>query len=175
MTPPESFTSALTAQFGGRFRCRWSQARHRWQLEKKVATAILPPAPVDPRNDDIIRAVDGYDFYAEVCPGTTTACEHCGGDMKATIRSFTRTTCERCGEKSIACFWPLTDSLLEQLRSTDPDRGGYRRLKEELAQATIERKRKQLQQRQEAFFGVLEDARFWMHEKVGYGSRKAAR
>lgn len=175
MHAPESFVRSLTDQFGGRFRVRWSQSRHRWQLECKVATTILAPSPVDPRDDDMIRAVDGYDYYAEVCPGTLTPCEHCGKDMQATVREFRRIECPHCREKSIACFWPLTDSLLEQLRSTDPNRGGYARIKQEFAQAKIEKQRKQMFARQEALYAAISDARFWMHEKVGYGNHKAAR
>jgi hypothetical protein len=175
MTPPESFVRSLHSQFDGRFRVRWSNTRMRWQLEVKAAAAIIPPAPIDPRDDDLIRAVDGYDFFCEVCPGTLTPCEHCGGDLKAAFQKFTRVKCERCGEGSFACHWDLSDSLLQHIRSTDPNRGGYLRIKHELAQGKIERRRKQLQARQEAFYGVLEDARFWMHEKVGYGNTKAAR
>jgi hypothetical protein len=95
--------------------------------------------------------------------------------MQAAVREFKRMLCSHCGEKSIACFWPLTDSLLEQIRSTDPNRGGYLRIQYELNHAKTERLRKQMFARQEALYAALSDARFWMHEKVGYGNRKAAR
>lgn len=175
MQAPESFVKSLDSQFGGRFRVRWSPSRHRWQLECKVATTILPPAPIDPRDDDLIRAVDGYDFFCEVCPGTLTPCEHCHRGMKASFQRFDRVTCEQCGHKSFACHWELSDSLLQHIRYTDPNRGGYDRIKDEFTQAKLEKQRKQAFARQEALYGAIADARFWMHEKVGYGNRKAAR
>lgn len=126
---PESFSRALAAQFNGRFRVRYSVKRHTWQIEEKCDVARLAPIEIDSADDDLIRAVDGFSFFAEVTQGTTCLCPRCGQDTFAIPRAFQATECSKCGKKSIRCFWPLDDSLLEHMRSTDPNRGGYERLR----------------------------------------------
>lgn len=127
---PESFSRALDRQFDGRFRARFSVKRQTFQLEERCDVARLPPIEIDSADDDLIRAVDGYSFFAEVTPGTACLCPRCGQDTFAVVRAFRATACSKCGKKSIRCFWPLEESLLEHIRSTDPNRGGYDRLKQ---------------------------------------------
>lgn len=125
---PESFSRALDRQFDSRFRVRFSVKRQTFQLEERCDIARLPPIEIDAADDHLIRAVDGYSFFAEVTPGTTCLCPRCGQDTFAVVREFRSTPCSKCGLKSVRCYWPLEESLLEHLRSTDPNRGAYERL-----------------------------------------------
>lgn len=122
---PESFARSLHDQFDGRFRVRWSVKTHRYQLEEKLRCAVLPPIHIEADDDDLIRAVDGYGVFAQVTPGTLTPCMNCGKDRHATVRDFVASACAHCGDRAIVVFWPLDESLLQHLRYTDPNRGGY--------------------------------------------------
>lgn len=122
---PDSFAWSLHDQFDGKFRVRWSVKTLRFQIEEKLRCAVLPPIHIEADDDDLIRAVEGYGCFAEVCPGTLTPCGRCGKDRHATVRDFIATACAHCGDRAIAVFWPLDDSLLQHLRYTDPNRGGY--------------------------------------------------
>lgn len=127
---PESFSRALDRQFDGRFRVRFSIKRQTWQLEEKCDVARLPPVEIDPADDDLIRAVDGYSYFAEVAPGTTCRCPRCGRDSAAVVKAFRATACNKCGLKSVRAYWPLDDTLLEHIRETDPRRGATERLRQ---------------------------------------------
>lgn len=164
---PESFSRALNRQFDGRFRVRFSVKRQTFQIEEKCDVARLAPIEIDAADDHLIRAVDGYSFFAEVTPGTTCLCNRCGQDTYAVSKEFRSTVCPRCTKKSIRCYWPLDDSLLEHLRSTDPRRGAYERLaagrdyNKKLTNARIE------SQFREARAVAVDDARVDI-PKVGY-------
>lgn len=140
---PSGFAESLRVQLDGRFRVRFSRKVKRFQLEEKLQCAILPPIYVAPDDDDTIRAIDGYGFFAEVSPGTLTPCSRCGKDRHTAFKEFMATACEHCGDKdSGAVHWPLDDSLLEHLRKTDPRRGAHERFK---SMRGMNEKRKQLE------------------------------
>jgi hypothetical protein len=133
--PPE-FTKQLAREYPN-YRIRWSPVRHRWQLEEKVGRGIAD-FPIDPLHDstverrknsydDLIRVKDGYILWVEVAPGSITPCPTCGADMKAVHYEFTQVKCPSCTDKVVTGFFPLNESLLDVLRSTDPNRGGYDR------------------------------------------------
>jgi hypothetical protein len=145
--PPE-FLTRLQHEFAGRFRVRWSPIRHRWQVEEKVDSGSVDVPLVDDRDhDDWHRTRDGYVLYAEISPGTTTPCpsivDHlgtvCGADMKAEPYALKQVPCPSCGQKTVTGFFPLGEALLEQLRFTDPNRGGYERNHPRLIRARNER------------------------------------
>lgn len=135
-TAPSEFTRQLAREYPN-YRLRWSPVRHRWQLEEKVGRGIadfpldaLHDSTVERRKnsyDDLIRVKDGYMLWVEVAPGTTTPCPTCGGDMKAVPYEFTQVKCPVCGDKVATGFFPLNESLLDVLRMTDPNRGGFDR------------------------------------------------
>jgi hypothetical protein len=139
MQAPESFVRSLDYQFGGKFRVRFSDRRHRWQIEQRVASdvaAALPPMGNDAQHsytDDTIRYHDGYTLFAEIAPGTLTPCGNdltdeaghktCGQDLKIPFaRKFGVLTCPACEAHHTVAHWPLDESLLEHIRSTDPER-----------------------------------------------------
>lgn len=172
MRAPDSFVQALTSQSDGRFRVRFSLKRQTWQLEEKCDVARLPPIYLDSLDDDAIRATDGYSFFAEVTPGTRCLCPRCGQETFAVVREFRATPCSKCGLKSIRCFWPLGDSLLEHLRQADPNRGAYERLRKDrdfnrrlIADRLASRQR-------EARAVSVDDARVDI-AKVGYTGRES--
>lgn len=139
MQAPESFVRSLQFQFGGKFRVRWSPRRQRWQIEQRIhsdVSAALPPIGGDGQHtfdDDAIRYHDGYHYFCEVSPGTLTPCGQvvqdevfthpCPQDLKIPfMRKFGVLTCPACEANHTVAHWPLDDSLIEHIRSTDPER-----------------------------------------------------
>ncbi len=174
--PPE-FLKALEAQHHGEFRVRWSPVRFRWQVEQKVGRGFAEaPLVDDQHHDDYHRVRDGYVLYAEIAPGTTTPCPTvlddrgtvCGHDMKAVPYELKQVECPNCKQKTVTGFFPLGDRLLEQLRSTDPNRGGYERNHPKvLRAANLQAKRlKAAAAKREAFACGVDDAKFFI-PKVG--------
>lgn len=142
---PDWFQRQLKQEHDGRLRIRWSPARLRWQIEQKVDTAKLPPFRIDPLDDDVVRAFDGYAPVCEVCPGTTSPCSNTSSDNKSACRhpltvpvgKFTAIKCSKCKSEGrnggqIVAFFELNDSLLVHLRTIDPSRGAYDRTREKL-------------------------------------------
>ncbi len=136
MRAPEQFVEQLEAEFPG-YRIRWSHTRKRWQIEQQVGRGALPTFRVDPNDDHVVRARDGYWLVCEVCPGTTTPCPDCGVDLKAPALKFAEVVCEACKAvgfdgRIMAGYFPLSESLLDHLRSTDPKRGALERMADQL-------------------------------------------
>jgi hypothetical protein len=146
MQAPESFVRSLQTQFAGKFRVRWSHNRQRWQIEQRIASDVstpLPPITGDAASlfdDDAIRFHDGYHYFCEVAPGTLTPCRQmvqdevfryeCKQDLKIPfMRKFGVLTCPACEANHTVAHWPLDDSLLEHIRSTDPERNPELRTK----------------------------------------------
>jgi hypothetical protein len=172
--PPE-FLKALDREFHGQFRCRWSPVRHRWQVEQKVGTGTAETPLVDDQyHDDWHRVRDGYVLYAEIAPGTLTPCPHCGADMKAEPFVLKQIPCGSCANKTVTGFFPLGEALLTQLRSTDPNRGGYERNHPKILRAAdAQRKRlKAAAAYREARACGVDDARFYI-PKVGATNRES--
>lgn len=118
---------------------RWSPRRQRWQIEQRVhsdVSAPLPPIGGDGQytfDDDAIRYHDGYHYFAEVSPGTLTPCGQevkdevftypCRQDLKIPVmRHFGVLKCPACEASHTVAHWPLDDTLIEHIRSTDPER-----------------------------------------------------
>lgn len=176
---PADFVRALDREFNGRFRVRWSPVRHRWQVEEKVGQGYLDtPLVDDAHHDDWHRVRDGYTLYAEIAPGTTTPCPTivddwgtvCGADMKAEPYVLKQIKCATCGQGTNTGFFPLGEPLLEQLRFTDPNRGGYERNHPRLLRAANERRQrlKAMAARRESNARGVDDAKFFI-PKVALG------
>lgn len=135
---PVEFKERFLAEFPD-YRIRWSLKRQRWAIEQRCGRGALPPVSVDPHDDGMIRACDGYWLVMEFQPGDRMPCrarverdQRCGGVMKVPMRKSAEAVCEVCRSKKrdgrqMAAYWPFDECLLEKLRHTDPLRGGIQR------------------------------------------------
>lgn len=137
MTAPRWFLDALDRDFGGRLRLRWSPSRGEWHIEQRTGRGKILPRYVSERDDELIRARDGYDFVMAIRPGDRMPCPVDGATMKVPVMEFREAlcpTCRRAGRdgRFRASFWPLSESLLTHLRRIDPERDGLQRMLREL-------------------------------------------
>lgn len=137
MQAPDTFVERLARDYDGRLRIRWSEKRSEWQIEQRVGRASLPPFRIDPYDDSHIRARDGFLFVCAIRPGTRMPCPTCGLTLKVPVFEFGEAICGYCklqgGRKYRfrACYFPLSDMLLEHLRKIDPQNDGLRRIRDE--------------------------------------------
>ena len=127
MEAPSAFKESLKMQFNDRLRVRWSNSKHEWQIEEKIARPTGDYSLDDP-NDDHLRLRDGYGYVCSVTPGDRMACPKCGNELKVPIYHFAEVKCDYCQVKGrpssvIVGHFPLNDMLLEHLRKLDPLRG----------------------------------------------------
>lgn len=139
MTPPKDFVKRLKEEFPD-LRIRWSEKRGCWAIEQQVGRGALPPLRIDPYDDSLIRARDGYWLVCEVRPGTRMPCPDCHLTLPVPDRHFAEVRCEHCIRKGrdgkvLAGYFPLGETLLEHLRSTDPRRGAIERMAKEADEA----------------------------------------
>jgi hypothetical protein len=128
---PDSFASRLKDEFPN-LRIRFSEKRQAFQIEQQIGRGCLPPIHIDPHNDDLIRAKDGYWKVCEVRPGTTMPCEQCGSTLQVPPLKFKEVTCAKCVRdgfdgRVVAGYFPLSEILLEHLRFLNPLTGGIER------------------------------------------------
>lgn len=141
---PDSFKREFLAEFPS-YRIRWSLKKHNWQVEQQIGRGALAPFRIDPDDDSLIRARDGYWLVFELSPGGRMPCpavverfplQHCNWSVDVPIRTWKEARCTNCRLKgrdgrTIACHWPFDGSLLDHLRHTDPLRGGTERQRAE--------------------------------------------
>lgn len=132
MTLPSWFEEEWEATFRGRFRIRWSPTRNRWQIEQKMARAVVADRPIHSNDDAKIRETEGFELFAELCPGTTTKCDRCAKEMKLQANQFKTARCPHCRKEHKAFFWAIGPSFLEHMRKVDPHTGGIERVFEEV-------------------------------------------
>lgn len=137
MQPPTSFAEKLHTQSDGELRIRWSDSRSEWHIEQRVGRAIIEPSPVDPLDDDHIRARDGYVFVLAVRTGDRMPCPECGIELKVPVLHFAEVTCDFCRMRGKdgrlpAGFFPLGEALLQHLRRLDPKRTWREDVKDQL-------------------------------------------
>lgn len=134
---PDDFRHRLVTEFPD-YRIRWSLRTYQWQLEQRVGSGALPPHRLDPSDDSLIRAADGYWLIMEFRPGDRFACiglvdkftnQRCGMTLKAPFREGREIVCPHCRKagrdgRAIAAYWPFDEALLEHLRFGDPLKGG---------------------------------------------------
>lgn len=142
---PESFHEQLRAEFGGQLRARWSRAKGRVVIERKSARgredSLLPPMPSLSRVGDpakrrylalrfeerLEQARTGFYPVMEIAPGDRVACPWCDRSTHIPVCQWHTARCEWCHKEFNAMYWPLGAGVLERLRWSDPDRGGFER------------------------------------------------
>ena len=116
------------------YRVRWSLAKSCWVIEQRCGRGAQAPISVDPTDDSLIRARDGYWEVMTFQPGDRMACpavvsrsprQVCGGVIKVPHRRSAETVCQTCRKagrdgRTMAAFWPFDELLLDHLRFTDP-------------------------------------------------------
>ncbi len=146
MQAPEAFVERLEQEFGQKYRIRWSDARHEWHIEQRIRRGIAEGfADVSLKNakqrrnreDDLIRARDGYVFTMAVKPGTTTHCHECNTKMSVPAFDTAVLFCPFCKMKGrsrhqVAGYFPLSDSLIDHLRKIDSEKDGTDRVAAEV-------------------------------------------
>jgi hypothetical protein len=132
MTIPSWFSSALRAEFDNRLRVRWSDSQQQFLIEQKVGRQRAPKRRIDPLDDRAIQLRDGYAFVLGVTPGDRTSCPRCHRGTHVPVMRMKFATCEHCNKEFRACYWPLSDGLLQWLRWSDPYRDGLQRMERDL-------------------------------------------
>ena len=165
----ESFNHQLGVEFDHKLRLRWSLRRGTWQIERKTARASAPKRPVDSLDDEGIRYVEGYHLVMEVAPGDRAKCPKCSRGTHIPVMRMKEAVCEHCGRVFRAVYWPLSDSLLERLRYTDPDRDGIDRVFAEVDRAGEERERLSVRQRHHQTEAIWKDAKRQAFDSAGVG------
>lgn len=127
MNIPTEFSARLQSAFNGRLRLRWSEAKHEFHLEQRVGRA-LSNIPIVNRDDERIRARDGYLFILAIQPGTRMGCYRCSTTLNVPVHEFREIACPMCRlsgreYKIPAGYFPLTDTLIDYLKTLDPMRG----------------------------------------------------
>lgn len=123
---PTWFEEALEREFQGRLRLRWSKRRKEWHLEERVGRGIFaPPRRVEPDDDRVIRARDGYSFIAAIQPKDTRGCPECHLPIRVPHLKFKEVRCEYCGFRGLSgrlvlAYFPFSHALLEHIRKHDP-------------------------------------------------------
>jgi hypothetical protein len=130
-TPPESFVEKLDREFRGRLRIRWSTEDAAWHVEQKVARGMFPGTKPskkgwDESTDAYIRHRDGVILVISVRTGDRMPCPKCGHELKVPYLQTHLVTCAFCklrGKQSHvpAVYFPLSDSLIQFLKSIDPE------------------------------------------------------
>lgn len=139
---PDEWKERFLAEFPD-YRIRWSLRQQNWQVEQRCGRSALAPFRIDPFDDSLIRARDGYWLVMTFQPGDRMACpavisayprQQCGWTMTVAHRKSKESVCDMCRFKrregrTMAAYWPFDELLLEHLRYTDPLRGGTTRQK----------------------------------------------
>lgn len=125
---PSGFKSRFLSEFPT-YRIRWSLKQSQWLVEQQIGSGALPPINIDPFDDSMIRARDGYWLVMMFRPGTRMACPTCGLDMSVALCKTAESTCLPCKSRKrdarvMTGYWPFDERLIEHLRRTDPLRGG---------------------------------------------------
>lgn len=134
---PESFRRLLEREFPG-YRVRWSLRDSCWHLEQPCGNSALVPFRIDPSDDTLIRARDGFWLVMKIQPGDRMPCPNvverfprqiCNWTLKVPQRKVAEVRCPVCAKagrdgRAFAGFWPLDEGLIEELRRTDPLKGG---------------------------------------------------
>lgn len=147
------FQERLDEVFHGRFRVRWSDKMHEFQLEQKVATGqLMSPPPQDPEaeterwdtyDDNFIRARDGYFYVMSIRNGDRMPCPICAGldgqhtELKVPVFETRETVCYRCqlmgrDGRFAAVHFDLDDRFIEHIRNLDPETDGPQRARQRI-------------------------------------------
>jgi hypothetical protein len=126
---PEWFAEALQRQFGGRFLVRWSNARHCFVIDEKVARGLaigsdrleqkIRKKQPDVAEEYLFRLRHGTTPYVEVFPGNQAGCPRCRAKVLLRSREWIMAHCEACNKDFKAVHYDLGEMLLEELRHQD--------------------------------------------------------
>lgn len=125
---PPGFEDRLDSLFDHRLRIRWSDKRGEWHIEYKVARGRVPNFRADRRDDNTIRAQDGYMLVIAVRTGDRMPCPKDGYEMKVPVNHMAETKCDYCvlqgrdGRYPAAYFDLESDHLFTYLKKLDPIR-----------------------------------------------------
>lgn len=149
MTVPTEFAKRLEREFNGRLRLRWSNAKQEFHLEQKVRRGLANGLVRHSHDDDGIRRRDGYFYVLSIQPGTRMPCPRCRTEVQIPAFEFREVSCPMCklgGQEHRfgAGYFPLSDSLIDHLKTLDPEREATRRLRDQ-----VNTHNTRLQQRQE--------------------------
>ena len=125
-TVPDSWRAAFLAEFPD-YRIRWSLRDHCWHLEQKCGSNTLAPYRIDPFDDSLIRAADGYWLVMAIQPGNRMPCpavtvrfprQTCGWTLPVATRETSESICPVCRSKRrdgrvMAGYWPNRDEVLQ--------------------------------------------------------------
>lgn len=138
-TVPEHFLERLREVFGNRLRIRWSAQRRAWLIEHKLPpeAAPVPPLFFDAARDDHLQAADGYEGVMLIQPGDRMDCEFCHLPLKVPLKEIKEIGCRYCLERGrdarfMVCYWPLDETLIDHLKSIDPERQGAKETRKRL-------------------------------------------
>jgi hypothetical protein len=192
--PPRWFVEAVEREFGGRLRVRWSPTRRAWQIEQKVerAKANLPDFWMQryytlsegrrrDLDDRLTRARDGYVFVLEVTPGTRMPCPVCHLELRVPVMELAEVRCTYCQAAGRdvtvrAGYWPLGESLLDQLRKMDPHTGAIARAVKAADGANAAREASRTRDLSNTNEAILKDhfTQLFQIPSVGYTGREHA-
>lgn len=138
----EQFNDRLEEEFGGRLRLRQSLVREStFFLEERTGRATFTgiadlrdksSLQARRRADDRLRARDGYSKVMEVQAGTRSACTRCGWAYAVPHLRSAEVRCAQCADQIITAFFPIGETLLDYLKTLDPERVDQaRRVKDE--------------------------------------------
>lgn len=128
---PIEFKQRFLAEFPN-YRIRWSLKKQHWMIEQKVDNPD-PPIKLDPMDDSLIRAKEGYWQVMAFQPGNRMGCPICGLTLWVSTREASESVCERCRKDGrdgrwMASYWPFDECLLEELRMTNPETWGFAKI-----------------------------------------------
>lgn len=167
MRVPEWFAHQLDVEFRGRFRVRWSNARHCFVIDEVTGrgTAMAPMRfyrkvqrlRPDLREEYLFRMAHGTTPYVEVYPGTRASCPACLSDVSLKTHTWEFAHCRACGKDFKAVHYELGWMLLEQLRYNDFERGGDERQVEEMDRANEAKEKGEVRENRNVLEAVVKD------------------
>lgn len=172
MTLPAWFEEEWNETFKGRFRIRWSPTRMRWQIEQKATRGVIQNRPIESVDDERIRERDGFELFAEICPGSRLKCDRCKRWVEASVEKFKTTRCSHCNKEHRAFFWTLGPGLLAHMRKIDPYTGGTERVFEEVDQKTRGRNLARRRDQKNLGEAILKQDYNFIHEIQSVGGGK---
>ena len=155
MRVPEYMTEQIARRFSGRFRLRWSEVEQMYLYEQQVRRGIAEGfAPIRIKNEthrrqtyeDQVRVRDGYLLTMKIAPGTQTRCAGCNGTVQIPAYKLALISCGYCATKGRNVsfkggFFPISDTLLEEMEKIDPDTGGMDRVMAAAMKAEVAREK----------------------------------
>lgn len=140
-TVPADWRAAFLAEFPD-YRIRWSLKTRSWHLEQRCGSNTLAPFRIDPFDDSLIRAADGYWLVMVLQPGNRMPCpsivarhprQLCGWTVSVPTRVTAEAICTNCRShgrdgRFMAAYYPFDETLLDWMRQTNPLNHGVQKI-----------------------------------------------